>query len=180
MYMTDKIKIFEYKGNAISFETEGNKFVNITEMAKSFPELRRPVNQFFRNKQTANFINALHNLLKNSHDDNSRIEKIRSFNATNLAKQFPELIKTSQGGNVTKLPTGTWVHEKIALKFAAYLDPYFELWIYGVIQELFTNDTLKEIEVLKWHLKKLTDNADNQRNLLDTIPFQDESRKRIK
>lgn len=173
----NEIRIFEYEGNKISFEMGGEKFVNITEMAKAFPEIRYPVNQFFRSKQTALFINALHNSLNNSRYDNSRIDKIRGYNATNLAKHFPELIKIVRGGN---LPQGTWVHYKIAMKFAAYLNPYFEVWVYDVIYNVLSNDTLKQIEELKWYLQKITDNVDDTRNLLDVIPFQDEKRKRIK
>jgi hypothetical protein len=33
---------------------------------------------------------------------------------------------------------GTWMDEKLALKFAAWLSPAFELWVYDKIQELLT------------------------------------------
>jgi len=33
---------------------------------------------------------------------------------------------------------GTWMDEKLALKFAAWLSPEFELWVYDRIQELLT------------------------------------------
>ncbi|MEM1121660.1 MAG: KilA-N domain-containing protein, partial [Bacteroidota bacterium] len=33
---------------------------------------------------------------------------------------------------------GTWMDEKLALKFAAWLSPNFELWVYDRIQELLT------------------------------------------
>ena len=33
---------------------------------------------------------------------------------------------------------------------------------------------------LEWHTSKITDNIDEVRNLLDTIPFQQEDRNRLK
>lgn len=39
-----------------------------------------------------------------------------------------------QGG--TPELQGTWMDEKLALKFAAWLSPYFELWVYDRIEEL--------------------------------------------
>jgi hypothetical protein len=67
--------------------------------------------------------------------ENSPIGQISSLSTENLAKIYPELIRVVKGGN---LPQGTWVHEKIALKFAAWLSPFFELWIYDRIHELLT------------------------------------------
>ena len=125
---------FEYEGFPISFDFgEGQKLINATEMATIFD---KAINEFFRLKQTAAFIDALYRSLKMSRYDNSRIAKIGSVNAENLARIYPELIKVVKGGNQ---PQGTWVHEKIALKFAAWLSPYFELWIYDRIHELLTS-----------------------------------------
>lgn len=43
---------------------------------------------------------------------------------------------------------GTWMHEKLALKFASWLSPAFELWVYDKIQELLTTGKteLKEVQ----------------------------------
>lgn len=124
---------FEYEGFPISFDFgDGSKLINATEMAAIFG---KAINEFFRLKQTAEFIDALHNSLKMSRYDNSRLGKMGSVNAESLARLYPELIRVVKGGN---LPQGTWVHEKIALKFAAWLSPFFELWIYDRIHELLT------------------------------------------
>lgn len=173
--MSDKVKTFEFEGNKISFDFgEGTKLINATQMAKPFG---KTVNQFFRLKQTAEYIDELHKSLITSRSDDSRIGKMRSFNAANLAKHYPELIKVIKGGD---LPQGTWVNEKIAVKFAAWLSPKFEVWVFDTILDILTNQKAQEIELLKWYLKKLTDNIDDARNLLDSIPFQDEKRRRIK
>ncbi|MEM9888471.1 MAG: KilA-N domain-containing protein [Bacteroidota bacterium] len=38
---------------------------------------------------------------------------------------------------------GTWMDEKLALKFAAWLSPRFELWVYDRIYELLTTGQTK-------------------------------------
>ena len=47
-----------------------------------------------------------------------------------------EVLRVIKGG-VPELQ-GTWMDEKLALKFAAWLSPEFELWVYDRIQELIT------------------------------------------
>ncbi|MFZ4549412.1 MAG: KilA-N domain-containing protein, partial [Bacteroidales bacterium] len=37
---------------------------------------------------------------------------------------------------VSSQKTGTWMHRILAMKFAAWLSPAFEFWIYSVIDEL--------------------------------------------
>ncbi|HFA50525.1 MAG TPA: KilA-N domain-containing protein [Bacteroidetes bacterium] len=124
---------FDYEGYPISFDFgDGEKMINATEMAKPFG---RSINQFFRLKQTAEYIDVLYKSLKISRDDDSRLGQMGSVNTENLARHYPKIIRAVRGGN---LPQGTWVHEKVALKFAAWLSPVFELWIYDRIHELLT------------------------------------------
>ncbi len=178
--MSDNIKVFEYEGNPITFEfTNNEKFVNATEMAKTFD---KKLNVFFRQKQTAEFINVLFNSLNINRDDNSRLEKIRSLNTENLAKAYPELIKVVRGGDPKM--QGTWVHERLSLKLAAWLSPHFELWVFDTVMELLIEGHVhlknKENLDLEWHLDKITNNVDDIRNLLDTIPGQKDQHKRLK
>lgn len=111
------IKQFEYEGQPISFDFgDGNKMINATEMAKSFG---KRVNNFLQNKQTKDFIQALE-----SRYWNSSIGKNR------------EVLRIVKGGE-PKLQ-GTWMDEKLALKFASWLSTDFELWVYDRIYELIT------------------------------------------
>jgi phage antirepressor YoqD-like protein len=66
--------------------------------------------QFLMNQQTQDYIQALEAKLG-----------IPSF-------------KVQRGGN----NAGTWMNQKLALKFAAWLSPEFELWVYDRIEELLT------------------------------------------
>ncbi len=104
-----KLQVFEYNQHKITFDFgDGNKMVNATQMAQAFG--KKPTH-FLRSKQTQAFIKAL------SQVANLQLEKI---------------VKVIYGGN----QNGTWIHEKLALKLAAWLSPEFEVWIFDKIQEL--------------------------------------------
>ena len=88
----------------------GDVMVNATEMLKSFPSKR--MSDFTASHQTESFIMAL--------------QAKTGFSVS-------ALIQTIKGGNGVQ---GTWMHQKLALKFAAWLSPEFELWVYDRIEEL--------------------------------------------
>jgi phage antirepressor YoqD-like protein len=96
--------------------------VNATEMAKPFG--KSPYD-FLRLDQTKKFIAVL---------------------TDRLASGIPVAVVNNGGDNY-----GSWMHQKLALKFAAWLSPEFELWVYDRIEELLklgftaTQPTLDEI-----------------------------------
>lgn len=102
------IKVFEYNGTPITFQTGDNKYVNATEMAKVFNKSPR---DFLVNKSTREFIEEL-----------------------SAAKGIPqaELVSVVNGGN----NFGTWMHEDVALEFARWLSPKFAIWCNDRIKEL--------------------------------------------
>ncbi len=87
--------------------------VNATEMAKIFDKLP---SGFLRVKQTQKFIATLKKRYANLHNEN--------------------IVRIIQGGD----SQGTWMHEKLTLKFAAWLSPEFELWVFDKIQEILKNE----------------------------------------
>lgn len=113
-----KITQFNYEGNEISFEFEaGYKMINATEMARRFDG--KFVADFLRLKGTKEYIALLEKRYGDSH----------------IA---PEdlVLRVIKGGNVADGLQGTWMEEKLALKFAAWLSPEFELWVFDRIYEL--------------------------------------------
>lgn len=107
---------FDYDGQSISFEfADGNKMINATQMSKPFKG--KMVADFLRLKNTKDFILALESRYGNPHNGNER-----------------EVLRVVQGG--TPELQGTWMDELLALKFAAWLSPYFEIWVFERIQEL--------------------------------------------
>lgn len=109
------IKKFEYNGFNITFEFEdGNKMINATEMAKPFKKL---VGHFLSLKGTKDYILLLESRYRD-HDNGDK----------------NEILRVIRGG--TPELQGTWFDEKLALKFASWLAPEFELWVYDRIDEL--------------------------------------------
>ena len=142
-----ELQVFEYEGKRITFDFgDGNEMVNATEMRKVFPNRR--MNDFLRLKQTKEFIELLE-----AQDGNSRLgDKQR-------------VLRIIRGGNDPSL-RGTWMNETLALRFAAWLNPKFELWVYGKIKELLLTGKTElnskpdlDIKTLEFVFQKIKDNA---------------------
>ena len=109
---------FDYGGQTISFEfADGNKMINATEMARPF---RKQIGHFLALQGTRDYILLLES-------------RYRDSDIGGMAREVLRVIK----GGVPELQ-GTWMDEKLALKFASWLSPEFELWVYDRIQELIT------------------------------------------
>ena len=106
-----KIKQFNYENNPVSFEfSDGNKMINATEMAKPFGKL---VSGFLRTKNTKEYIKLLENRYVHSHIGREVLRVVKGGDAINQKLQ------------------GTWMDEMLALKFAAWLSPTFEVFDKG-------------------------------------------------
>lgn len=115
------LRTFSYQWKDISFEFEdGNKMINATQMAKVFD---KRVNNFLRLPGTHSYIKLLEIRCANSRNENTEI--LRVIKAWNAKLQW------------------TRMHEKLALKFATWLSPEFELRVYDKIHELLTTWTTK-------------------------------------
>lgn len=101
---------------------DNNVMINATEMAKAF---NRRLDYFLKADHTQNFIKEL--------------EKYYASFPPNGVNEKPEILKTN-----TNL--GTYMCEPLALKFAAWLEPKFELWIYQHIQEVIFGNYKKHWE----------------------------------
>jgi hypothetical protein len=114
-----KAEVCRFNGNAITFVTsKESMMVNATEMAKIFG---RQVNEFMSNDGTKAFIKSC---LKNG--------KSRFLN-----------IETEEDLVISRQKAGTWMHRVLALKFAAWLNPDFEVWVYCTIENLLFERYIK-------------------------------------
>ena len=104
-------RVRNYGENPITFALVKNNgmMINATEMAKVFG---KKVNEFLSNESTKRFIEVSLNE-NNSHYLNVQKEE--------------DLI-------VSRQHAGTYMHRILALKFAAWLSPEFELWVYSTIE----------------------------------------------
>jgi hypothetical protein len=114
-----KTEVCKFNGNAITFVVRNESMmVNATEMAKIFG---KQVNEFMSNGGTKSFIAEC---IKNGNSRFSGIEK------------EDDLVTSRQ-------KTGTWMHRLLALKFAAWLHPEFEVWVYTTIEHLLFGRYIK-------------------------------------
>lgn len=140
----EAIQIFEYEGKQIEFDLgKTNMMVNATEMAKVFD---KRVDVFLKTEPTKEFINVL---------------KFTPTGGNLNAKSDTEIM-------ITKGRSGTWMCRILALKFAAWLDPKFEVWVFETIDKILFGD-LREFVINKHnaeqkrdelHQKLLSENPD--------------------
>lgn len=113
-------RICAYGESSITFALAKNNgmMVNATEMAKAF---NKDLFQFTKSESTKNFIEAC----------------LKPANAGLLGiKSETDLITSRQ-------KTGTFMHRVLALKFAAWLSPDFELWVYTTIERILYGKLIK-------------------------------------
>lgn len=117
---------FIYEDTEIHFlinPLDNNVMINATEMAKLFD---KRIDVFLKAEHTKRFIECLE-------------KSINEFtpNGGNSDNQFPPYGGNSEVKIIeTRGQSGTFMHEVLALKFAAWLDVEFEMWVYKTIQEL--------------------------------------------
>lgn len=115
-------QVFEFNGQQVEFDlSSANIMVNATEMAKIYD---KKVEAFMRNDNTISFIQ----------------ECLKSENS-----RFLGLIK-QEDLYISKQRSGTWMHRVLALKFAAWLDPEFELWVYITIDKIMFGSTRTDLK----------------------------------
>lgn len=139
------IKFIINPGNA-------NLLVNATQMAKIF---NRRVDLFLKADDTKKFIKSLKKLPKDEKQWNE-FTPTGGNCTTNEGQNYAEFPPYGVNSELillkdedilqTKGHQGTWMHRLLALKFAAWLDPDFEVWIYVVIDNILFGNYKKHWE----------------------------------
>ena len=102
--MSARIIPFDYEGQAVRFNADG--WLHATEIAERFG--KEPA-QWLRLDSTKEYIERLTDRMAKS----------------NVGKSHITLVKTRRGNTAT---SGTWLHPKLAVKFARWLCVDFEIW----------------------------------------------------
>lgn len=114
--MSARIIPFDYEGQAVRFNAAG--WLHATEIAERFG--KEPA-QWLRLDSTKEYIERL----------SERMDK------SNVGKSHITLVKTRRGNTST---SGTWLHPKLAVKFARWLSVDFEIWCDEQIDALVRGD----------------------------------------
>ncbi|MFA6281683.1 MAG: KilA-N domain-containing protein, partial [Candidatus Omnitrophota bacterium] len=118
----ETIQKFVFNNAEVDFQFDKNQnlMVNATEMAKLSG---KRIDHFLKSDHAEAFISAL---------------EFTPFGGNSEPLTRSEIIKT-------KGQSGTWMHRLLALKFAAWIDPKFEVWVYSTI-DFILFDYYKRIE----------------------------------
>ena len=119
--------LFQEKKIHFALQNEGNVMVNATEMAKMF------------NKRIDHFLKADHT------------KKFIKFLEKESAEFTPNGVNSNLKIIETRGQSGTFMNEVLALKFAAWLDVEFEVWVYKRIQEVIFGNYKKHWEAHAIH-----------------------------
>lgn len=136
-------KICIFKENPITFTLDKNNgmMVNATEMAKAFD---RDLYQFTKSEDTKKFIEAC--------------QKPANAGLLGIVNESDLIISRQK--------SGTYMHRVLAIKFAAWLNPDFEIWVYSTIERILFGKHAQREESLERSLKfqneskQLKDKAD--------------------
>lgn len=102
--------ILPYNGTNITFDfSNGDVMVNLTDVAKAFPE--KNLSTIVNSKEIKQYV--------------ERLAAIKNFIAS-------DLLKVENG-------VGTWAHQKVALRVAQKLSPDFSIWVDTKLEELLTS-----------------------------------------
>ena len=142
-----KTKTFEFNGKTIDFEiNDKNVMVNATQMAAVFG---KKINDFMRLEATKAFVNVCLN------NGNSRFLKVFSQSDLYYSQQ----------------QKGTFMHRVLALKFAAWLNPDFELWVYATIDDILFGSH-QEDERDRREIARLETEIQKKTKALEQLPLQ--------
>lgn len=117
----------DFNGFKIDFEPfvkERSVMVNATQMAKAFD---KRIDHFLRSDHAKEFISVL---------------EFTPYGGNSEQLSKAEIIQT-------RGQAGTWMHRILALKFAAWLNPEFELWVFMVIEELLFGDFKRQTKSIE-------------------------------
>ncbi|EJF06812.1 KilA-N domain-containing protein [Thiovulum sp. ES] len=114
-------KTFSFKNTSleIDFSLDESIYLNATKVAEAFG---KDLSNWKRSAQTKEYIDAL----------------VSSVNFTKLNISEKDLFKVVLGKGKTQ---GTWIHKKLIISFARWLDAKFSVWCDEVIEEILSTSS---------------------------------------
>jgi phage antirepressor YoqD-like protein len=110
---TNATSIQLYQGTQISFELGADVMVNLTDVAKAFPN--KNLTQIINSQEIKDYCTAL--------------SKLQNYS-------FADLLLVRKGA--PELGGGSWAHQKVALRVAQKLSPEFAVWVDTKLEELLS------------------------------------------
>lgn len=146
-----------YQGTQIAFQLGNNVMINLTDVAKAFP-----------NKNLTQIINSQE--IREYCDSLSKLQNYSFADLLTVRKGAPEL-----GG-------GTWANKKVALRVAQKLSPDFAVWVDTKLEELLStgvatisNDDDVIAQALLVLQRRLEAKQQQMQMLQDTVTVQQQN-----
>lgn len=123
--LTQNLKTVNFDGLPVAFTENG--YLNATMIAKHYG---KRVKDYLRNERTQDYMRALNEHLSEAVKTASQSDgrNIPSQNALVIVKK----------GNSREFEQGTWLHPKLAIDFARWLNPRFAVWCDMQIEQMTT------------------------------------------
>ena len=161
--------------------TDQSDYISLTDIAKQGDtEPRFIIQNWLKNSNTILYLwewELIHNPNLNRMQMHTVLERNVNNRFTMSPSKWIEL--TNAIGLVSKTGRygGTFAHKDIAINFCYWISPIFQIYLIKEFQRLKEEEAKRSN--LEWHVSKITDNIEEIRNLLDTIPGQDPTRQRL-
>ncbi|WP_339741052.1 KilA-N domain-containing protein [Neisseria gonorrhoeae] len=124
------IQTFSFNRFSVCFQENG--YLNATAIAEQYD---KRVGNYLRNERTQEYITALN-------------ERLFNPETRNRATAENQLVIIKKGGN-DKKSQGTWLHPKLAVDFARWLNPKFAVWCDEQIETLLNGNVSDGIKPAK-------------------------------
>ncbi len=176
-------KKIEVQGTEISINlNKDDEYISLTDIAKKFNKENPSslIINWLRNKETIEFLGVWETLY-NPDFNLIEFDKIKSqagFNRFVISSS--KWIKSTNSIGITSSAGrygGTFAHKDIALGFCYWLSPPFQLYLIKEFQRLKVQEAHQQ--QLEWTVQKITDNLDEARNLIKTLPFKQDENKTL-
>jgi hypothetical protein len=171
----ENLQTFSYNDQTIEFDLiNQDVMVNATEMALPFGKSPK---DFLKTEPTKAYIklacqDEYFRILYPFQGWNSTLETNVQEDLNPLETRKRMIVNTIYGGR----KNGTWMHRQLALKFAAWLSPEFEFWVWKTIdeilyghfkkvQEIENQNRIKQQQLEELRRKLLLENEDYNRLL---------------
>lgn len=178
-----KKKTIQVQGLEITlYQINQKDYISLTDIAKNSTSLfpKNIIQNWMKNGSTIRFLHTWERI----HNENFKgihLDAFLSDTSDNRVIISPQkwIETTNAIGLISKSGRygGTFAHSEIALNFCYWLSPEFQVYVWKEFNRLKEEESDKKN--LQWHVSKITNNIDEIRDLLDTIPGQDDEKNRL-
>lgn len=150
----EKNSVIKYQGRAINlFSDERDDYVSLTDIYKAWNRYSKSISAWLKTKQTLEFLNAWEKKHNPNYDETQLSQVIKLARTRNGLSAESWIEQTHGMGIFTRTGerAGTYAHKDIAIRFAAWLSPEFELFLIEKIQELSELEKQKSESALLNH-----------------------------